>query len=189
MPPQPEKKSTTRTFDGPEAARAGRRGTNGSVALGADRLVDQPGSARHNAGVKTPAALNERVRRQMRTTRTQDTGPELRLRAELHRRGLRYRVHAGVVGLPRSRVDVLFRPTKVAVFVDGCFWHGCKTHKSVPQSNSAWWAAKLTETTMRDRRIDDCLRTLGYVVLRFWEHDDPSESAKQVMQIIESRRH
>jgi DNA mismatch endonuclease (patch repair protein) len=124
----------------------------------------------------------------MRQVRRRDTGPELRLRSELHRRGLRFRVDVPVPFLPRHRADVVFGPAKVAVFIDGCFWHGCPVHGVVPKSNSAWWKAKIESVRLRDSRTDAAFRAHGWTVLRVWEHVDPVEAADRVERAVVAGR-
>lgn len=110
------------------------------------------------------AATSVRMRRQPRTS----TKPELALRRELHRRGLRFRVnHSDLPGRP----DVAFSRAKIAVFVDGCFWHRCPQHGTVPRNNREWWQAKLDRNVARDRAKDVALAELGWVVLHVWEHE------------------
>lgn len=96
-----------------------------------------------------------------------DTKPELSLRKELWHRGLRYRLHTKLPGRP----DLLFLRERVAVFVDGCFWHGCPKHSTRPQSNQSFWDKKLSRNIERDREVTDILKTDGFTVLRFWEHE------------------
>jgi DNA mismatch endonuclease (patch repair protein) len=97
----------------------------------------------------TPAASSDAARATMRANRRRDTGPELALRRELHRRGLRYRVDHRPVAETRCRVDIVFTRARVAVFVDGCFWHGCPSHGNVPRANREWWAQKLATKRRR----------------------------------------
>ncbi|WP_308738240.1 DNA mismatch endonuclease Vsr [Kocuria dechangensis] len=123
-----------------------------------------------------PTKASDRMSRQRR----RDTEPEMLLRKELHRRGLRYRVDAKLPGMPRRRADVLFPRRKVAVFVDGCFWHACPLHATSPQTNSAWWRTKLEGNVARDRDTDQRLKQLGWTVLRFWEHEDMTLAADAV---------
>ncbi len=106
-----------------------------------------------------------------------DSGPELALRRELHRRGLRYRTH--LAGLP-GRPDVAFTRVRLAVFCDGCFWHRCSEHATSPRNNSDWWRAKLQANVERDQRQNDALRALGWTVLRVWEHEPPADAAARV---------
>jgi len=124
--------------------------------------------------------------RRMARQRTRDTEPELLLRRELHRRGLRYRVDAPIPGMPRRRADLLFTRAKVAVFVDGCFWHGCPKHKTAPVNNSGWWAAKLTRNIERDRETGVHLTSLGWTVLRVWEHESMTHAATDIERIVRS---
>jgi DNA mismatch endonuclease (patch repair protein) len=132
----------------------------------------------------SPTPVNVTTSRRMSRQRTRDTEPEMLLRRELHRRGLRYRVDAALPGLPRRRADVLFTRARVAVFVDGCFWHGCPEHKTAPTSNGAWWAAKLARNIERDCETDAHLRSFGWTVLRVWEHDDIEHVATDIEQIV-----
>lgn len=106
------------------------------------------------------------------------------LRRELHRRGLRYRVQVPVPGNRRRRIDVAFTRARVAVMVDGCFWHGCPEHGRVPRSNSAWWRAKVEANQARDRDTDRVLVQDGYRVLRFWEHQGVAECADVVERAV-----
>lgn len=115
---------------------------------------------------------------------SRDTGPELRLRSELHRRGLRFRVHRP--GLP-GRPDIVFTRARIAVFVDGCFWHRCPQHGVMPKSNSEWWRTKLDRNVERDREKDDALRQMGWRPLHVWEHEDPMEAAGRVEQVWRQR--
>lgn len=125
-------------------------------------------------------AVDARTARRMSRQRTRDTEPELLLRRELHRRGLRYRVDAALPGMPRRRADILFTRAKVAVFVDGCFWHGCPTHKSTPVNNHAWWVDKLARNIERDGQTDANLRSLGWLAIRVWEHEDAMCAAVEI---------
>lgn len=128
--------------------------------------------------VPSSPGVSERMSRAPR----RDTGPEMLIRREAHRRGLRYRVDAAVPGLPRRRADMVFAGRKVAVFVDGCFWHSCPEHTSIPRANRDWWVEKLRRNAERDRETDAHLLTLGWTVLRFWEHELP----EQVVDVVES---
>ena len=136
--------------------------------------------------MSVPRASSEQASRRMRATRHRDTTAEMRLRRELHRRGLRYRVDHPVVG-PRKRVDIVFTRAKVAVFVDGCFWHSCRDHGTVPKSNRQWWVAKLAANVERDRATDAQLARAGYKVIRVWEHEDPLHVADRIESVVRSR--
>lgn len=126
------------------------------------------------------AAVSERMSRAPR----RDTAPEMLIRREAHRRGLRYRVDAQLPGMPRRRADMLFPGRRLAVFVDGCFWHSCPEHSSVPRANREWWIRKLDANRARDRETDDHLLGLGWAVLRFWEHEDPLVAVDAVERVV-----
>jgi len=127
------------------------------------------------------------VSRRMRATRQRDTPAELALRRILHRRGLRFLVDRTPIPAVRSRADILFRGARVAVFVDGCFWHGCPTHGTLPKKNREWWRAKLLANKARDARVDAALTAAGWLSLRIWEHEDPGDAAKRVARHVAER--
>lgn len=103
--------------------------------------------------------------------KARDTKPELAVRRALHAAGFRYRVDIRPSLELRSRADIVFTKRKIAVFVDGCFWHGCPIHATMPKSNVGYWVPKLQRNTERDRETTLKLESLGWVVLRFWEHE------------------
>ena len=107
----------------------------------------------------------------MRGNRRADTKPELALRAALFALGYRYRKDLRL-DLPARRVrpDIVFTRRRVAVFIDGCFWHACPEHGSKPKSNEWYWSPKLTKNVERDRAVDDALSEAGWTVIRLWEH-------------------
>jgi DNA mismatch endonuclease (patch repair protein) len=111
---------------------------------------------------------------------TRDTRPELELRRGLHARGLRYRVDARPEAALRGRADILFPGPRVAVYVDGCFWHSCPDHGVLPKGNREWWRAKLEATVERDRASEDALAARGWTVVRVWEHEDPVAAADRI---------
>lgn len=121
-----------------------------------------------------PPASSPAVRRFMSNLPTTGTGPELALRHELHRRGVRYRVN--VTSLP-GRPDIALTRARIAVFVDGCFWHGCPEHAVAPKANADWWRSKLDANVARDRRSDQRLKEAGWLVIRAWEHENPTNVA------------
>lgn len=124
------------------------------------------------------------VSAQMSRLPRRDTGPEVELRRLLHAQGLRYRVQLPVRDWRRRTIDVAFTRVKVAVFVDGCFWHGCPKHGMVPRSNQEWWTAKLEANRRRDAETTAHLEARGWRVLRFWSHQDVSDVAVAVMQAV-----
>ena len=117
-----------------------------------------------------------------------DTAPEWALRRVLHARGRRYRLCYPVPGLPRRTIDIAFPGPKVAVFVDGCFWHGCPEHGTDPKANDVWWAEKLARNVERDRETDAALVARSWRVVRVWEHEDASEAADRVEDVLRARR-
>ncbi len=134
-----------------------------------------------------PAASSTDALRRMKTQRRRDTKPEIALRRELFRLGLRFRVDQGVVpGLSR-RADVVFPGARVAVFVDGCFWHRCPQHGTSPKANATWWANKLDQNVTRDRDTDRRLTKAGWMVVRVWEHDDVSTAAAELHRTVLAR--
>lgn len=117
-----------------------------------------------------------------------DTAPELALRSELHRRGLRFRVDRAPVPGIRTRADLVFPREKVAIYVDGCFWHGCPDHGTMPKANADFWGPKLARNKERDREIDGALAAEGWTVVRVWEHEDPVAAADRVYPIVRPSR-
>jgi DNA mismatch endonuclease (patch repair protein) len=113
--------------------------------------------------------------------RSRDTGPELLLRSELHLRGLRYFVHRRPVPELRRTADIVFPRAKLAVFVDGCFWHGCPVHGNVPRTNEWYWPEKIERNVQRDAHTDRVLGEAGWKVIRIWEHTPVAEAADAVM--------
>jgi DNA mismatch endonuclease (patch repair protein) len=139
------------------------------------------------AAAETSWASSEGVRRSMRSNRPKDTAHEVALRSALHAAGLRFRKHYKPIKGTRCEVDVAFTRLRIAVQLDGCFWHGCPTHASRPATNEAWWAAKLDANTARDRRNDELLRNNGWTVLRFWEHEPMQDILARVRREVETR--
>lgn len=113
--------------------------------------------------------------------------PELALRRAVWKRGLRYRVDVSPIRGARRRADLVFTRAKVAVYVDGCFWHRCPEHATTPKANRQWWISKLDANVARDRDTDRRLDEAGWVVLRIWEHQDPEESAMLIERVVGQR--
>lgn len=128
-------------------------------------------------------ATSARMRRQRR----RDTQAELAVRRCLHSMGFRYRLHVAVPGRARRTIDVAFPGPRVAVFVDGCFWHACPDHASWPKDNATVWQAKLEANVARDRQTDQVLREHGWEVVRIWEHEVPEEAARRVADVVRRR--
>lgn len=124
----------------------------------------------------------------MQSNKSRDTKPEKALRSAVHALGLRYRVSAKPLAGLRRTADMVFPAAKVAVFLDGCFWHGCPQHHTVASANAKFWADKVEGNRTRDRDTDERLAQAGWVSVRVWEHEDPVEAAARVREIVRSRR-
>ncbi|MFG2815168.1 very short patch repair endonuclease [Streptomyces sp. NPDC048410] len=127
-------------------------------------------------------------RRNMQAIRSRDTTPERLVRSLVHAQGIRYRVAARPLPNLRRTADLVFRPAKLAVFIDGCYWHGCPEHYVPPKTNSGYWSEKVARNMARDRDTDDQLRTAGWTVLRFWEHDPAEECALKITATVSRLR-
>lgn len=123
----------------------------------------------------------------MVANRGRDTKPERALRSALHSRGLRFRVHRRLLPGVRREADVVFGPARVAVFVDGCFWHSCPTHGSSAKANAKFWRNKLKTNRERDADTDARLRAAGWLPLRVWEHESPATAADRIAKIVRNR--
>lgn len=122
--------------------------------------------------------------RRMAKVRQKGTGAELALRRALYRRGLRYRVGYVVLKRPRRVADIAFPGLKIAVFVDGCYWHGCPEHATWPKHNAEFWRQKIETNRLRDADTNSRLLDAGWTALRFWEHQSPIEAAETVAQTV-----
>jgi DNA mismatch endonuclease (patch repair protein) len=123
----------------------------------------------------------------MQGNRRRDTEPEMAVRRLVHAAGLRYRVDAKPLPELNRRADVVFTRARVAVFIDGCFWHGCPEHGTAARTNSTYWAAKIEGNKARDIDTDQRLVDAGWTVIRAWEHDDPDAVAREVQARVRSR--
>jgi len=128
----------------------------------------------------TDQATSRRLARQA----TRDTAAEIAVRRLLHAAGLRYRVNARPLPGLRRTADIVFTRQRVAVFVDGCFWHACPDHGTVPKANADWWAAKLARNIQRDRDTSEQLAAAGWQVVRIWEHEDPTAAADRIEALV-----
>jgi DNA mismatch endonuclease (patch repair protein) len=124
----------------------------------------------------------------MQSNRSRDTAPEVALRSALHRRGLRFRKHVRPVPGVACTVDVLFPTERLALFIDGCYWHSCPQHASSPITNGEWWRAKLAATRERDLRNTQTLNDAGWTVLRIWEHEEVEAAATRVSEVLHQIR-
>jgi DNA mismatch endonuclease, patch repair protein len=152
---------------------------------------DRSRTVRISAGhdVPYPVPSSEAATVMGLANRRRDTKPELQLRSELHRRGLRFRKDF-LVRAPdaKARVDICFTRARIAVFVDGCFWHVCPIHHSAPKKNVDYWGPKFAANIERDRRVDRGFQADGWTVIRCWEHEDPSCAADRIEDVLRGRR-
>jgi DNA mismatch endonuclease (patch repair protein) len=123
----------------------------------------------------------------MQAAKPRDTAPEKALRSALHRKGLRFRVDVKPVKELNRRADIVFRSAKVAIFVDGCFWHGCPIHGTQAKANAVFWRNKIRQNQKRDVNTTKRLREAGWKVIRVWEHEAPIRTAEKIHNIIEKR--
>lgn len=124
----------------------------------------------------------------MARVRQKGTDAELSLRKELHARGLRYRLHLPLLSQPRRVADIVFPGVRVAIFVDGCFWHGCPEHVSWPKSNAQFWREKIERNRARDADTDRRLRDSGWRVVRVWAHERAGEAARRIERVVRVER-
>lgn len=134
---------------------------------------------RTGSWASTPA-----IRRVMQGNKGRDTQPEKSLRSAVHRLGLRYRVSARPLPSIRRSADLVFPKAKVAVFLDGCFWHGCPKHHRPSRANTDFWETKLARNKERDTETDELLTKAGWTVVRVWEHQDPLRAAGHIADVV-----
>lgn len=132
-----------------------------------------------------PHPTSAEVSKRMRANPRRDTKPEIALRSVLHRRGLRFRKDLPI-RLPERTVrpDIVFPRQRLAVFVDGCFWHRCPIHGTSPKANSEYWGPKLERNVERDRTVNQQLHDAGWTVLRAWEHEPAEAAATRVLEAL-----
>lgn len=123
----------------------------------------------------------------MQNTPTRDTPHELAVRRELHRRGLRYRVDVRPEPSVPRRADIVFTRARVAVFCDGCWWHGCPEHPKAAKANSEWWQEKIETNRRRDADTTARLEAAGWLVVRAWEHEDVAQVADRIVAAVSGR--
>lgn len=138
-----------------------------------------------NVARGTSWASSPAVRASMKSNRRRDTSPELAVRRLVHAAGLRYRVDFSPLDDHRRlRADLVFTRARVAVFIDGCFWHGCPQHHTVAKTNAEYWARKVQTNMERDERFNALLKKAGWTVLRFWEHEEPASVARSIVHAV-----
>jgi DNA mismatch endonuclease (patch repair protein) len=169
-------------------------GRSGPQANARVLLPDQDGGYLHDPGTvrsassSAPPPSSAAVARRMRATPQRDTAPELALRRAVHALGLRYWVHRAPLKGLRRRADLVFPKIRVAVFLDGCFWHGCPLHATSPRANGDWWERKIQRNRRRDVDTTQLLERAGWTVVRVWEHEDVGEAALRVAESARARR-
>ena len=125
------------------------------------------------------AALNR-----MRAAKPRDTAPEKAIRSAIHSRGLRFRIDSKPIKELNRRADIVLRSVKVAIFIDGCFWHGCPIHGTQAKANAEFWCSKIKRNQERDADTTRQLKEAGWKVIRVWEHEDPMEAAEKIYNSI-----
>ncbi|UUV36330.1 very short patch repair endonuclease [Amycolatopsis roodepoortensis] len=125
----------------------------------------------------------------MSRQKSRDTKIEVELRRALHAAGLRYRVHRRPVKGVRREADIVFGPSRVAVFIDGCFWHGCPEHATWPKTNADFWRTKIETNRRRDLDTDHKFAEAGWLVIRIWEHEALPAAVDKIHEVVQQRRH
>ncbi|MGZ3140529.1 very short patch repair endonuclease [Lentzea chajnantorensis] len=133
-------------------------------------------------------ASSDAIRRTMLACRSRDTRPEKALRSLLHASGLRFRVCTRPVPQVRRTADIVFTRLRIAVFVDGCFWHGCPLHYKEPMTNTDYWVDKISGNRRRDEQTNALLGDAGWTVIRVWEHEEPEMAARVVAGLVSDLR-
>ncbi|MBO0728748.1 MAG: DNA mismatch endonuclease Vsr [Acidimicrobiaceae bacterium] len=137
--------------------------------------------------MRRPAPSSSQASLRMRNTPRRDTPGELALRCRLHALGFRYRVDASPLPETRRRADLVFCGARVAVYVDGCFWHGCPEHGTWPKANAEWWRQKIERNRVRDHETDDALTAMGWRSVRIWEHETLDQALDKVLRALRER--
>ncbi|WP_078616775.1 very short patch repair endonuclease [Streptomyces sp. 351MFTsu5.1] len=135
-----------------------------------------------------PLPSSPDVSTRMSRQASRDTDAERAVRQLLHASGYRYRIHYPVPGMRRRKIDIAFTRARLAVLIDGCFWHGCPEHATSPKANAEWWRRKLDRNIERDRETTAQLSSEGWTVMRFWEHEPPEAVARQVIAAVDRER-
>ena len=137
-----------------------------------------------------PKPINALSTKKMRANRRADTKPEMQIRSLLHRQGLRFRKDY-LIRLPSGRnvhADIAFTKSRIAVFIDGCFWHSCPVHGTIPKSNKDYWHPKLMSNVKRDKAINCELRNANWKVIRLWTHVPPEKAVNTIIEAVHHSR-
>lgn len=135
-----------------------------------------------------PAPSSYAALKRMQAAKPRDTAPEKALRSVLFRKGLRFRVDAKPIMEINRKADIVFRSAKVAVFVDGCFWHGCLKHGTQAKANAEFWRNKIKQNQLRDLDTNEKLKKAGWKVIRVWEHENSEKAAEKILKIVTKRQ-
>jgi len=152
------------------------------------KLPTSPGPVRKRTrreGVPEPSSPD--AKRRMETQARRDTAPEIAIRSAVHKRGLRFWVDRRPLPKLRRRADLVFPRARVAVYIDGCFWHGCPSHGTWPKANADWWRNKIKTNQLRDADTDRQLEGEGWLAIRVWEHEDPEKAARIIVRDVLKR--
>jgi len=131
-----------------------------------------------------PAPSSEAALKRMKAAKPRDTAPEKALRSELYKKGLRYRIDIKPVKELNRRADIIFRTAKLAIFVDGCFWHGCPKHGTQAKANAEFWRNKIRRNQARDVETNQLLKKAGWKVIRVWEHEHQEKAAQKILKVF-----
>lgn len=134
--------------------------------------------------IRNPKPSSEAALKRMKAAKPRDTAPEIALRSALHKKGLRFRIDVKPIKELNRKADIVFRPAKVAIFVDGCFWHGCPIHGTKAKANAEFWDQKIKQNQERDKDTVLRLEAAGWRVIRVWEHEDSEKIAQGIYDIV-----
>jgi len=128
------------------------------------------------------------VSKRMAKTHGRDNAREIAIRSGLHKQGLRFRIHYTIDAISRRTIDIAFPRLRLAVFCDGCFWHGCPKHRTFPRTNASWWLRKIDTNIARDQDTSRRLRANGWKVVRIWGHVDTADAVRTIAHAIEEEK-
>jgi len=135
-----------------------------------------------------PVPSSDAASKRMKAAKSRDTAPENALRSALFRKGLRFRVDTKPIQEFNRKADIVFRTTKIAVFVDGCFWHGCPIHGTQAKANAEFWRNKIKQNRLRDLDTNEKLKKAGWKVVRVWEHENSEKAAEKILKLVMKRK-
>lgn len=135
----------------------------------------------------SPSPSSEAALKRMQAAKPRDTAPEKALRSALHRKGLRFRIDQKPIKELNRKADIIFRSVRVAVFVDGCFWHGCPIHGTQAKANAEFWKNKIEQNRARDLDTNKQLKKAGWRIVRVWEHEDPEKASRKIYKLVGKR--